>query len=88
VSSIASIIFHYIRYELLFGEGLPLGLLTSGWSFSQVRYTPFFPTFLLFPIGVVLRADLSVTCGLLNSLAELSPAIPLQASKGGTGCCF
>lgn len=38
VSSIGSIIFHFIRSELLFGNGLPLGLVTSGWSFSQLRY--------------------------------------------------
>jgi hypothetical protein len=38
ISSMSSIIFHFIRHELIFGDGLPLGLTVSGWTFSQVRW--------------------------------------------------
>ncbi|RSL74071.1 hypothetical protein CEP51_011664 [Fusarium floridanum] len=38
VASVGSVIFHIIRSELVFGEGIPLGLLTSGWNFSQIQY--------------------------------------------------
>ncbi|RSL54946.1 hypothetical protein CEP53_007258 [Fusarium sp. AF-6] len=38
VASVGSVIFHILRSELVFGEGIPLGLLTSGWNFSQIQY--------------------------------------------------
>ncbi|KAF5021212.1 hypothetical protein F66182_6751 [Fusarium sp. NRRL 66182] len=38
VGSIGSVIFHLLRSELVFGDGMPLGLLVSGFSFSQVSY--------------------------------------------------
>lgn len=37
VGSVGSVIFHVLRSELVFGDGMPLGLLVSGFSFSQVR---------------------------------------------------
>ncbi|KAH6892453.1 hypothetical protein B0T10DRAFT_605187 [Thelonectria olida] len=38
VSSLAAVIFHVLRAELMFGQGLPLGLVVSGWSFTQISY--------------------------------------------------
>ncbi|PNP59716.1 hypothetical protein FNYG_14847 [Fusarium nygamai] len=38
VASVGSIIFHFIRSELVFGDGMVLGLLVSGFSFSQPSY--------------------------------------------------
>ncbi|KAI6752362.1 hypothetical protein HG530_013731 [Fusarium avenaceum] len=38
VGSVGSVIFHVLRSELVFGDGMPLGLLVSGFSFSQVSY--------------------------------------------------
>lgn len=38
ISSVGSIIFHAIRSELMFGDGIPLGIAVSGWTFAQVRY--------------------------------------------------
>jgi hypothetical protein len=38
VASLAVIVLQYIRHELLFGEGLPLGLLGSGLAFNHVEY--------------------------------------------------
>lgn len=37
VSSCGTIIFDLLRSELMFGNGLPLGLLVSGFNFSQLR---------------------------------------------------
>lgn len=37
VASVGSVIFHLIRSELVFGDGMTLGLLVSGFSFSQPR---------------------------------------------------
>ena len=33
-----AVLFEVIRYELLFGEGLPLGLLSSGFVFSKFEF--------------------------------------------------
>lgn len=33
-----TIIFHIIRQRLFSNDGIPLGLLVSGWSFSQLSY--------------------------------------------------
>lgn len=38
VASIGTIIFHCLRSEVMFGPGLPLGLLVSGYSFSSISY--------------------------------------------------
>ncbi|KAM5352797.1 hypothetical protein ACJ41O_005519 [Fusarium nematophilum] len=38
VGSVGSVIFHVLRSELVFGAGVPLGLLVSGFSFSQLSY--------------------------------------------------
>jgi len=38
VASLATIIFHIARHELLFGDGLPLGLIGSGILFSNFGY--------------------------------------------------
>ncbi|KAF4956006.1 hypothetical protein FGADI_4179 [Fusarium gaditjirri] len=38
VASIGSVIFHCLRSEVMFGPGLPLGLLVSGFSFSSISY--------------------------------------------------
>ncbi|RSL68006.1 hypothetical protein CEP54_002914 [Fusarium duplospermum] len=38
VASVGSVIFHIIRSELVFGDGMTLGLLVSGFSFAQVSY--------------------------------------------------
>ncbi|KAK5105956.1 hypothetical protein LTS08_000071 [Lithohypha guttulata] len=37
-ASLSVIVFHAVRYELLFGDGLPLGLLGSGFSFTTIEY--------------------------------------------------
>ncbi|KAM0813383.1 hypothetical protein AB5N19_13376 [Seiridium cardinale] len=37
IASLSTIIFQVIRSQLTAGGGVPLGLLGSGWSFSQVR---------------------------------------------------
>lgn len=37
VASMASIIMHYLRREIVRGDGVPLGLLISGWSFASAR---------------------------------------------------
>lgn len=33
-----TILFEVIRFQLLYGEGLPLGLLSSGFTFSQFEF--------------------------------------------------
>ncbi|KAF5595987.1 hypothetical protein FPCIR_4253 [Fusarium pseudocircinatum] len=38
VASIGTVIFHCLRSEVMFGPGLPLGLLVSGYSFSHISY--------------------------------------------------
>ncbi|XXH00741.1 hypothetical protein Hte_007091 [Hypoxylon texense] len=38
VSSLSTIIFSAIRVQLLYGAGVPLGLLSSGFNFSQITY--------------------------------------------------
>ncbi|KAI6090731.1 hypothetical protein F4821DRAFT_227723 [Hypoxylon rubiginosum] len=38
VSSLSTIIFSIIRIQLLYGTGVPLGLLCSGFNFSQITY--------------------------------------------------
>ncbi|KAF5251259.1 hypothetical protein FANTH_3694 [Fusarium anthophilum] len=38
VASIGSVIFHCLRSEVMFGPGLPLGFLISGYSFSSISY--------------------------------------------------
>ncbi|KAF5628821.1 hypothetical protein F52700_7914 [Fusarium sp. NRRL 52700] len=38
VASIGTVIFHCLRSEVMFGPGLPLGFLVSGYSFSSISY--------------------------------------------------
>lgn len=38
VASLSQVIWHAVRYELLYGEGLPLGLIGSGLSFSSLEF--------------------------------------------------
>lgn len=38
IASIATIVFSILRYQLLFGSGIPLGLIGSGKSFSELGY--------------------------------------------------
>ncbi|KAF4948405.1 hypothetical protein FSARC_13756, partial [Fusarium sarcochroum] len=38
VSSLGTVIFHVLRSEIVFGDGLPLGLVVSGWSFTSLSY--------------------------------------------------
>jgi hypothetical protein len=38
VASLGLIVLHAVRYELLFGDGLPLGLIGSGVSFSNFEF--------------------------------------------------
>ncbi|KAL4790935.1 hypothetical protein BDV19DRAFT_371384 [Aspergillus venezuelensis] len=38
VASLAVIVLQYVRHELLFGDGLPLGLLGSGLAFNHLEY--------------------------------------------------
>ncbi|RDW65733.1 uncharacterized protein DSM5745_09472 [Aspergillus mulundensis] len=38
VASLSVIVLHCLRHELLFGEGLPLGLLGSGLAFNHLEY--------------------------------------------------
>ena len=37
VASSSEIILHWVRWQLVFGDGLPLGLIGSGFTFSQLR---------------------------------------------------
>lgn len=37
VASSSEIILHWVRWQLVYGDGLPLGLLGSGFTFSQLR---------------------------------------------------
>jgi hypothetical protein len=32
------VVMHILRSELLFGDGLPLGIIVSPWSFTSLRY--------------------------------------------------
>lgn len=38
IASLADIILNILRYDLIFGDGVPLGLLGSGISFNQISY--------------------------------------------------
>ncbi|KAI1109363.1 hypothetical protein F5Y14DRAFT_29927 [Nemania sp. NC0429] len=38
VASLSTIIFHVLRLNLIYGHGVPLGFLGSGWTFSQITY--------------------------------------------------
>ncbi|KAG5795502.1 hypothetical protein H9Q69_005436 [Fusarium xylarioides] len=38
VASIGTVIFHCLRSEVMFGPGIPLGFLVSGYSFSSISY--------------------------------------------------
>ncbi|KAF5571507.1 hypothetical protein FPHYL_253 [Fusarium phyllophilum] len=38
VASIGTVIFHCLRSEVMFGPGIPLGFLVSGYSFSSMSY--------------------------------------------------
>ncbi|OJJ45429.1 hypothetical protein ASPZODRAFT_144060 [Penicilliopsis zonata CBS 506.65] len=38
VGSTAAIVFHFLRVELLFGDGVPFGLLTAGFDFARLNY--------------------------------------------------
>jgi hypothetical protein len=38
VSSLGIVVFDTIRHQLLFGGGIPLGLVGSGFSFSQLGF--------------------------------------------------
>lgn len=38
IASTASIVFSIVRYQLLFGSGIPLGLIGSGMSFAGFSY--------------------------------------------------
>lgn len=38
VGSLSAIIFHQIRHEIVFGDGVPFGLLGGGLSFGQLSY--------------------------------------------------
>ena len=37
-ASLGAIVFNAVRYELLFGDGLPLGLIGSGLAFTQIEF--------------------------------------------------
>lgn len=37
MASVATIVFHVIRSELVHGAGLPLGFISSGFAFTQMR---------------------------------------------------
>jgi hypothetical protein len=38
VASLGIVVFNTIRHQLLFGGGVPLGLVGSGFSFSQLGF--------------------------------------------------
>lgn len=38
VASLATVVFQLLRYELIYGEGLPLGLLAAGFDFTTLSY--------------------------------------------------
>jgi len=38
VASLASVTFQLLRYELMYGDGLPLGLLAAGFDFTSLSY--------------------------------------------------
>ena len=37
VASLSMVLFHVLRYELVFGPGLPYGLIGAGFSFTEIR---------------------------------------------------
>lgn len=39
VASLSMVVFHVLRNELVFGSGLPLGLVGAGFSFTSLRYS-------------------------------------------------
>ncbi|KAL8968100.1 MAG: hypothetical protein Q9183_002625 [Haloplaca sp. 2 TL-2023] len=38
VASLAAVTFQFLRYELLYGDGLPLGLLAAGFEFTKLSF--------------------------------------------------
>jgi hypothetical protein len=38
IASVANIVFHVVRNELFWGNGIPLGLIASGFSFSELSF--------------------------------------------------
>lgn len=38
IASLATVLFEILRFELLYGSGVPLGLLGSGITFTQISY--------------------------------------------------
>ena len=38
IASLSAIILHHMRYEILFSEGVPLGIFGSALSFQQLSY--------------------------------------------------
>ncbi|KAI0878883.1 hypothetical protein GGS24DRAFT_441060 [Hypoxylon argillaceum] len=38
IASLSTIVFHVLRIDLIFGNGVPLGLLGSGWNFPQITW--------------------------------------------------
>jgi len=38
VGSTAHVVFHMVKYQLLWGSGMPLGLVASGFSFSDLSF--------------------------------------------------
>lgn len=38
IASVSTFVFHLIRVELVVGDGLPLGFLSSGFSFTRISY--------------------------------------------------
>jgi hypothetical protein len=85
VASLSQIIFQFVRHELLFGNGLPLGLIGSGLAFNNVGF--FFTkefygavTYLAFQRNKwrsIAFIVLLVLCGLMSLLAGPVSAILL-----------
>ncbi|ETS85554.1 hypothetical protein PFICI_03579 [Pestalotiopsis fici W106-1] len=94
VSSLSTIIFSAVRVQLLYGTGVPLGMLCSGFNFPQITYfwseeywgamTAPLPRRTLFPFGLLLLTAglIAVTAGPASALLML----PRQQawSAGGT----
>lgn len=97
VGSLAVIVLHAVRYELLFGDGLPLGLIGSGISFSQLEFffrKEFYGSTIYWfnhkhTARKICFIVLLIACGLITTLAGPSSAtllVPKTQSwpSGGT----
>lgn len=66
MASAADIIFHCVRSQLIFGDGLPLGLVGSGFNFTQIRSVDWAKTPSSIHCSKLILAQLLLVLGLLG----------------------